>query len=185
MSKQLSRLLLALTAFAWSCSNPVSEPDPVRSPITASHPPPNPIPTVGANDDPPVEVVLTITRRSLDGFPFVDWGFRNQMDQPIIMVLPNFQCNSPSDGFTSWSAAVEEEDGSYDYVIDPIVPGGTWVYRDFLVGDPYRNSLLLFGDCEDRKLELFVLRTDEEERPYMEGEVYQPYTHVRFVDQGG
>ncbi|MDE2845586.1 MAG: hypothetical protein OXO51_02645 [Gemmatimonadota bacterium] len=78
------------------------------------------------------------------------------MDQPIIMVFPNFQCNSPSDGFTSWSAAVEEEDDSYEYVIDPIEPGGTWVYRDFLVGDPYRNSLLLFGDCEDRKLELIV-----------------------------
>ena len=119
MSKQLSRLLLALTAFAWSCSNPVSEPEPVRSPITYNHPPPNPIPTVGANDDPPTEVVLIITKRSLDGFPFVDWGFRNQMDQPIIMVLLDFQCNSRSDGFTGWSAAVEEEDDSYEYVIRP------------------------------------------------------------------
>lgn len=184
MLNLLLRLLVALSVIAVSCSNPVSEPEPVRSPITASHPPPNPVPTVGANDDPPIEVVLTITKRSLDGFPFVDWGFRNQMDQPIIMVLPNFQCNSASDGFTSWSAAVEEEEG-YQYVIDPIVSGGTWVYRDFLVGDPYRNSLLLFGDCEDRKLVLFFIRTDEEERPYTEGEVYQPNTHVRFVDQGG
>ncbi len=77
-----------------------------------------------------------------------------------------------------------EEEG-YQYIFDPIEPGGTWVYRDFLVGDPYRNSLLLFGDCENRKLELIVLRTDEEERPYTEGEVYHPNTHVRFVDQGG
>lgn len=184
MSNQLQWLLVALSVIAISCSNPVSEPEPVRSPITSSHPPPNPVPYVGANDDPPIEVVLIITKRSLDGFPFVDWGFRNQMDQPIIMVLLDFQCNSASDGFTGWSAAVEEEKG-YQYVIDPIVPGGMWVYRDFLVGDPHRNSLLLFSDCENRKLELFVLRTDEEERPYMEGEVYQPNTHVRFVDQGG
>ena len=28
------------------------------------------------------------------------------------------------------------------------------------------------------------MRTDEEERPYTEGEVYTPNTHVRFVDQG-
>ena len=178
-------LFLIIAAFALSCSNPVSEPDPVRSPITADHPPPNPIPSIGINDNPPIEVVLIITRRNLNGFPFVDWGFRNQMDQPIIMVLPNFQCNSPSDGFTSWSAAVEEEDDSYEYVIDPIEPGGTWVFRDFLVGDPYRNSQLLFGDCENRKLELIVIRTDEVERPYMDGEVYNPNTHVRFVDQGG
>lgn len=182
MSKQLQRLLVVLTAFALSCGSP-AEPEPIRSPITYNHPPPNPIPTVGANDDPPIEVVLTITKRSLDGFPFVDWGFRNQMDQPIIMVLLDFQCNSASDGFTGWSAAVEEEKG-YQYVIDPIEPGGTWVFRNFLVGDPYRNSLLLFGDCEDRKLELIVMRTDEEERPYTEGEVYTPNTHVRFVDQG-
>lgn len=184
MSNPQLWLLVSLSILGLACSNPVSEPEPVRSPITYNHPPPNPVPTVGVNDDPPIEVVLTITKMSLDGFPFVDWGFRNQMDQPIIMVLLDFQCNSASDGFTGWSAAVEEEEG-YQYVIDPIVPGGTWVYRDFLVGDPYRNSLLLFGDCEDRKLELFVIRTDEEERPYTEGEVYQPNTHVRFVDQGG
>ncbi len=184
MSDPLPWFIVSLSVLAWSCGNPVSEPDPVRSPITSNHPPPNPVPYVGANDDPPIEVVLTITKRSLDGFPFVDWGFRNQMDQPIIMVLLDFQCNSASDGFTGWSAAVEEEKG-YQYVIDPIVPGGMWVYRDFLVGDPHRNSLLLFSDCENRKLELFVIWTDDEERPYMEGEVYQPNTHVRFVDQGG
>lgn len=185
MSKQLPWLLISLSVFALSCSNPVSEPEPVRSPITYNHPSPNPIPTVGTNDDPPIEVVLTITKRNYEGFYFVDWGFRNQMEQPIIMVLLNFQCNSASDGFTGWSAAVEEEDDIFEYVIDPIEPGGTWVYRDFLVGDPYRNSLLLFGDCEDRKLELAIIRTDEEERPYKEGEVYYPNTHVRFVDQGG
>ena len=182
MTKQT--LFLTLAAFALSCSSP-SEPDPVRSPITNDHPAPNPIPTVGMNDDPPIEVVLFITKRSYEGDYFVDWGFRNQMDQPIIMVFPHFQCNSRSDGFTSWSAAVEEEDDIHGFVIDPIEPGGTWVYRDFLVGDPYRNSLLLFTDCENRKLELTIMRTDEEERPYKEGQVYLPNTHVRFVDQGG
>lgn len=93
-------LLLILAAFALSCSSP-AEPEPVRSPINSNHPPPNPIPTVGAN--------------------------------------------------------VEEEDDVYEFVIYPIEPGGTWVFRDFLVGDPYRNSLLLFGDCENRKLELTVI----------------------------
>ena len=63
-----------------------------------------------------------------------------------------FNAIQPVTDLRAGAPAVEEEKG-YQYVIDPIEPGGTWVFRDFLVGDPYRNSLLLFGDCEDRKLE--------------------------------
>ena len=179
----LIRLLITtLAAGALSCGNPVSEPDPVRSPITQHTPPPDPVPVVGINDTPPIDVVLVIAKRRYEGFYFVDWAFRNQMDQAIIMVQPDFQCNSPADGFTGWSAAVEEVEG-YLYRFDPIAPGGTWVFRDFLEGDPNRNSLILFGDCSDRKVELQVMRTDEDERPYVEGMVYTPNIHVSFVER--
>lgn len=179
----LKRLLfITLSASLLSCGNPVSEPDPVRSPITQNTPPPDPVPVVGIHDTPPIEVVLIIARRRHEGFQFVDWGFRNQMDQTIIMVQPVFQCNSRAEGFTSWSAAVEEVEG-YRYLFDPIDPGGTWVFRDFLDGDPNRNSLKLFGDCSDRRVEILIIRTDEDERPYVEGVVYSPNIHVSFVER--